>query len=85
MTENDSFGIYLISSLTKKNYQREYLSSNAFCRLTLTCTLKESKLIMSELNDVRIRYVEEVFIMYTHIYNMLNQEFNERNRIHVSF
>lgn len=40
---------------------------------------------MSELNDVRIRYVEEVFIMYTHIYNMLNQEFNERNRIHVSF
>lgn len=56
-----------------------------FSRLTLTCTLKESKLIMSELNDVRIRYVEEVFIMYTHIYNMLNQEFNERNRIHVSF
>lgn len=56
-----------------------------FRRLTLTCTLKESKLIMSELNDVRIRYVEEVFIMYTHIYNMLNQEFNERNRIHVSF
>lgn len=30
MTEDDSYGIYFIYSVTKKTYQREHLSSNAF-------------------------------------------------------
>lgn len=55
-----------------------------FSRLTLTCNLKESNWIMSELQDFRVKDVE-VFIMYSHIHSALKQEFNQRNRICVSF